>query len=123
VSVRLVLVDDDRRFRAIARRALVAEGVDIVAEVDNGTEVAAAVQRWCPDVVLVDIGLPDIDGTEVARRLRDAGAGAAVILISTRDVDEGQRLADGLAAGYLPKEALSLTAILELSDPAAPALS
>jgi CheY-like chemotaxis protein len=117
MALRVVLVDDDERFRAVARRTLVADGVDVVAEVDDGADALAVVALWGPDVVLLDIGLPGIDGLEVARRLRAEGAGAAVILISTRDVAYGDRVAAGLAAGYLPKAQLSLQAILELTHP------
>jgi CheY-like chemotaxis protein len=117
MALRVVLVDDDARFRAVARRALVADGVDVVAEVDDGADAVAAVTRWEPDVVLLDIGLPGISGLEVARRLRTDGAGPLVILISTRDVAYGDRVAAGLAAGYLRKAELSLQAILEVTHP------
>ncbi len=115
MPLRVVLVDDDERFRAAACRSLVAEGIEIVAEVDKGSEVLAAVARCGPDVVLLDIGLPDIDGLEVARRLRTEQAGPVVILISTRDAAYGNRVAVGLAAGFLPKDQLSLRAILDLA--------
>jgi CheY-like chemotaxis protein len=117
VALRVVLVDDDGRFRAVARRTLVADGVDVVAEVEDGAEALAAIALWDPDVVLLDIGLPGTDGLEVARRLRAEGAGPVVILISTRDVAYGDRVAAGLAAGYLPKAELSLQAILDLTHP------
>ena len=68
-------------------------------------------------MILLDIGLPDIDGLEVARRLRAEQAGPVVILISTREADYGRRVAAGLAAGFLPKHELSLPAILELASP------
>lgn len=115
MGVRVLLVDDDGRFRAVARRTLVADGVDVVAEVDDGAEALAAIAVWRPDVVLLDIGLPGIDGLEVARRLRAEGGGPVVILISTRDAAYGCRVAAGLTAGYLPKDELSLAAILELA--------
>jgi CheY-like chemotaxis protein len=112
MTLRVVLVDDDERFRALASRALAADGVDIVAEIANGEEAVGTVARWQPDVVLVDIRLPGIDGLEVARRLQVAEGGSAVILISTCDAASGRRMATGLAAGYLPKEELSLAGIL-----------
>jgi two-component system response regulator EvgA len=68
--------------------------------------------------VLLDIGLPDIDGLEVARRLGVREGGPVVILISSRDVAYGRRETAGLAAGYLPKDELSLAAILDLARPA-----
>jgi CheY-like chemotaxis protein len=126
-----VVVDDDARFRTSARRALAAEGVDVVAEVANGDLVGEMVERWHPDVVLVDIRMPGVDGLEVARRLRDAAADApghgpvpgarapTVILMSTVDAPYGRQLAADLAAGYLPKHKLSLAAIRSLNDPSA----
>jgi DNA-binding NarL/FixJ family response regulator len=117
MALRVVLVDDDGRFRAVARRTLVADGVDVVAEVDDGAAALAAIALWGPDVVLLDIGLPGTDGLEVARRLRAEVDGPVVILISTRDKAYGARVAAGLAAGYLPKAELSLQAIVELTGP------
>lgn len=126
-----MLVDDDARFRTTARRALVAEGVDVVAEVADGDLVGDVVERWHPDVVLVDIRMPGVDGLEVARQLNVAAAdlrrpgrapgvrAPTVILMSTVDEAYGRQLAADLAAGYLPKHELSLAAIRSLSDPLA----
>ena len=111
--LRVVLVDDDRRFCAMARRALEAEGVSVVAEVSDGADAVAAVAEWCPDVVLVDVRMPGVDGMEVARRLQGKTS-ATVILISTLETDLGRLLAEGLVAGYIPKDALSLAAIIKL---------
>jgi DNA-binding NarL/FixJ family response regulator len=115
MSLRVVLVDDDERFRAMACRALVADGVDVVAEAENGEDAFAAIANWRPDVVLLDIRLPGIDGLEVARQLRAEGGGPVVILISTLDAVYGRRVAAGLAAGFLPKDELSLAAMLDIS--------
>ena len=115
MSLRVVVVDDDERFRAMACRALVADGIEVVAEVGNGEDAFDAVARTRPDVVLVDMRLPGIDGLEVARQLRAEGGGPAVILISTLDAAYGRRVAAGLAAGFLPKNELSLAAILEIA--------
>jgi DNA-binding NarL/FixJ family response regulator len=112
--MRIVLVDDDERFRAVACRALTADGVEVLAEIENGEEVFEAVAHWRPDVVLLDIRLPGIDGFEVARQLRLEEGGPVVILISTLDAAYGRRVAAGLAAGFLPKDEISLAAILEI---------
>lgn len=114
-SLRVVLVDDDDRFRAMACRALVADGVDVVAQAENGEDAFDAIAHWRPDVVLLDIRLPGIDGLEVARQLRVEEGGPVVILISTLDAAYGRRVAAGLAAGFLPKDELSLAAILEVA--------
>ena len=113
MSLRVVLVDDDRRFRVTARRALEAEGVEVVAEVASGEDALATVTDCYPDVVLVDVRMPGVDGMEVARRLQGK-VGATTILISTLDTDHGRLLAEGLAAGYIPKDELSSAAITEL---------
>jgi len=118
MPLRVLLVDDDERFRALARRTLMADGVDVVAEVEHGAAVVSAVAAWRPEVVLLDIGLPDIDGLGVARQLSADGVRSVVILISSRDVEYGRRVAAGLAAGYVPKDELSLSAILEVIGPA-----
>jgi DNA-binding NarL/FixJ family response regulator len=115
MSLRVVLVDDDKRFRAMACRALIADGVDVVAQAGNGEDAFDAVAQWRPDVVLLDIRLPGIDGLEVARRLGAEEDKPVVILISTLDVAYGSRVAAGLAAGFLPKDELSLAAILEIA--------
>jgi DNA-binding NarL/FixJ family response regulator len=116
MPLRVVLVDDDRRFRATARRALEAEGVQVVAEVASGEDALVTVQDCYPDVVLVDVRMPGVDGVEVARRLQGK-VGATTILISTLDKEHGQVLAEGLAAGYIPKDELSLAAITRLLAP------
>ena len=113
--MRVVLVDDDERFRAMARRVLAVDGVDVVGEAGNGEEAIGMIAQWRPDVVLLDIRLPGIDGVEVARRLRAEDCGSAVILVSTCDDAYGRRVAAGLAAGFLLKEDLSLAAILGIT--------
>ncbi len=115
MSLRVVLVDDDERFRAMACRALLADGVEVVGEADNGEDAFEAVAHWRPDVVLLDIRLPGIDGLQVARQLQVEQAGPVVILISTLDVAYGRRVAAGLAAGFLPKDEISRAAILEIA--------
>ena len=114
MPLQVVLIDDDQRFRATARRALEAEGVEIVAELASGKQALATVQDCYPDVVLVDVRMPWIDGVEVARRLRGKVGTTVVILMSTLDVEHGRLLAEGVAAGYLPKDELSVAAITEL---------
>jgi CheY-like chemotaxis protein len=111
MPLRVVLVDDDARFRALARRILTAEGLDVVAEVADGADALAVVEACAPDVVVVDVRMPGVDGPEVARRLQAGVPGVAVILVSTIDRASGRRLAAGVALGYLPKDELSLAAI------------
>jgi DNA-binding NarL/FixJ family response regulator len=107
----VVLVDDDGRFRTAAVRALVADGFDVVAQAADARDAVEAVSTWAPDLVLIDISLPDTDGAEVARRLRDGGCEATVILISSREAEYGRRLAHGVADGFIPKDQLSRATI------------
>lgn len=118
-SLRVVLIDDDERFRAVACRALIADGVEVLAEIEKGEDAFDAIAHWRPDIVLLDIRLPGIDGLEVARQLRLEEGGPVVILISTLDAAYGRRVAAGLAAGFLPKDEISLAAILEIAGRAA----
>lgn len=112
--LRLLLVDDDPRFRQLARRALAGGELELVGEAGDGAEALRLVAALAPDVVLLDIGLPDLDGAEVARRLPGPPAGPVVILISSRDADYGVRMARGVARGFLAKSALSSAAVIEL---------
>jgi DNA-binding NarL/FixJ family response regulator len=109
----LLIVDDHAGFRALARRLLGSGGFDVVAEAADGRAGVAAARELRPDVVLLDIQLPDIDGFEVLARLRHGPAGPAVVLTSTRDrADYGQRVDRSGASGFIPKAELSGAAVL-----------
>ena len=112
----LLIVDDHPGFRSLARRLLTAGGFEVVGEAADGHAAITAVRTLQPDVVLVDIQLPDIDGFEVTARLRDGQAGPVVVLISTRDrADYGPRVDRCGARGFIPKAELSAAAIRSLS--------
>jgi DNA-binding NarL/FixJ family response regulator len=106
---RTVLVADDHpSFRSAARRLLEAEGYAVVAEAATGGETIEIASRVHPDMVLLDIGLPDVDGISVAERLAGEAAGPAVVLTSSRDrSDYGPVLERCGARGFIPKSALS----------------
>jgi two-component system response regulator MprA len=102
-AVRILIVDDDRALRDALRRALVLGGYETVP-VENGEGALAEIARGQPDAVVLDIGLPDIDGLEVCRRLRAAGNRVPVLMLTARDA-VADRI-DGLDAGaddYLVK--------------------
>jgi DNA-binding NarL/FixJ family response regulator len=110
----ILIVDDDERFRGITRRLLETEGFDVVGEAQDGEAALAAARELEPDVVLLDIHLPDIDGLEVAERLA-ATNGQAVVLTSTRDEsDFGPALHSSGARGFVPKSELSAERIASL---------
>ena len=109
----LLIVDDHAGFRALARRLLGSGGFNVVGEAADGRAAVTAARELRPDVVLLDIQLPDIDGFEVLARLRDGSAGPAVVLTSTRDrADYGQRVDRSGASGFVPKAELSGAAVL-----------
>jgi DNA-binding NarL/FixJ family response regulator len=112
---RLLIVDDHAGFRAQARGLLQADGFEVVGEAADGSSVMSAVRRLRPDLVLLDVHLPDIDGCEVARRLAAEEHPPAVVLISTREAaDFGTRLDGCGARGYLTKSRLSRAALEDL---------
>ncbi len=111
----LLIVDDHEGLRSFARTVLGADGFQVIGEAADGETAIVAVQTLHPDVVLLDIGLPGIDGFEVAQRLAGApGAPSFVLTSSRRATDYGQRIADSPARGFLPKHELSGAAIAAL---------
>ena len=109
---RVLIVDDHATFRSIARRLLEAAGFHVVGEAATGGEVAEAVGRLLPDVVLLDVGLPDVDGFRV---LRDLPTSVVVVLVSSRArTDYGRRVAASGARGFIAKAELSGEALRSL---------
>jgi DNA-binding NarL/FixJ family response regulator len=111
----VLIVDDHAGFRSLARRLLVAEGYDVVGEAKDGASALESARALRPEIVLLDVQLPDLDGFEVARRLADAQPGTATVLISTRDSSAyRRRLKSYPVAGFIPKAELSGAALAEL---------
>ncbi|MEU4197445.1 response regulator transcription factor [Kribbella sp. NPDC026611] len=114
-AARILIVDDYVLFRSSARRMLEAQGFDVIGESGDGRSAIAAVRALRPDVVLLDVQLPDLDGFEVARLLAKEPDPPAVILTSIRDAaDYRGRLPDTPARGFIPKAELSGPAISHL---------
>jgi DNA-binding NarL/FixJ family response regulator len=108
IAQTVLLVDDHAGFRATARRMLERDGWTVVGEAGDGASAVAAVAALQPDVVLLDIGLPDLDGFGVAEQLDAAGGTPLVVLISSRDRDDyASRIAASPAHGFLAKADLS----------------
>jgi DNA-binding NarL/FixJ family response regulator len=111
----VLIVDDHPSFRASARRLLEAEGFNVVGEAVDGQEAIAAAVELKPDVVLLDVQLPDIDGFEVAGRLAALGLASAVVLTSSRNAAEyGTLVADTPVRGFIPKAELSGAVLTDL---------
>jgi DNA-binding NarL/FixJ family response regulator len=113
----VLIVDDHAGFRATARKLLVARGFDVVGEAADGAQALEAAAQLRPDIVLLDVQLPDIDGFEIAARLTSNGQRPDVVLTSSRDAAEFGGLVERSGArGFIPKAQLSgrrLAALLE----------
>jgi DNA-binding NarL/FixJ family response regulator len=117
-AIRVVVADDQALVRTGFRMILTADGIDVVAEAATGAEAIDAVRRTCPDVVLMDIRMPELDGLEATRRILAADAdGPRILMLTTFDVDEYvyAALAAG-ASGFLLKDVApeQLTAAVRL---------
>ncbi len=110
MATSVLIVDDHPSFRASARMLLEAEGYEVVGEAEDGETALAAVLELKPDLVLLDVQLPDIDGPEVAARIAVAnGASPVVVLTSSRDLQDLGALSG--VRGFIPKSELSGAAI------------
>ena len=110
-----VIVDDHPSFRAVARMVLETDGFIVVGTASDGESGVAEALRLEPDVVLLDVELPDIDGFEVAARLRRAGSSSAIVLASSREsTDFGSLVAESGARGFVSKPDLTGEAVRAL---------
>src|SRR5262245_39509966 len=107
VSRSVLIVDDHASFRRFARKSLELAGFEVVGEAADGTSGIEETCRLTPDVVLLDVLLPDLSGLEVARRLAPC-ASTRVVLTSSRGAEElGVALEEADADGFIPKSDLS----------------
>jgi two-component system response regulator MprA len=100
---RILVVDDDPPLRRMLERTLAAEGFDVASAADGGAALVAA-ERSAPDVIVLDVAMPDLDGLAVCRRLRSKGLPTPILMLTARDAVP-DRVA-GLEAGaddYLVK--------------------
>ena len=113
----ILIVDDHAPFRIQARALLEADGFTVVGESDTGKTGLAAARTLKPYLVLLDIGLPDVEGFDVARELAADGQPPFVVLTSSREASEyGPRLANSQVLGFIPKDELSGAAIRALAE-------
>jgi DNA-binding NarL/FixJ family response regulator len=116
VRKRVLIVDDHEPFRAVARELLERAGYVVTGEAGDAAEALAVIAAEAPDVVLLDVQLPDQDGFAVATALA-ASHGPAVVLISTREADEyGRRVGSCGARGFIPKSKLSAATFAALLE-------
>ena len=117
----LLIVDDHAAFRSTARALLECDGWDVVGEAADGTSGLEAAETLKPDVVLLDVRLPDLDGFSVAERLTSREDGPAVVVTSSSDdplyPDRARRTG---ACGFVAKHDLSGAALQRLLDATRP---
>ncbi len=113
----VLIADDHPGFRHAARALLESEGFSVIGEAEDGPGAVSAAESLAPDIVLLDIQLPRMDGFEVARRIYERESAPIVILVSTRAAsDYGKLLEDVPALTFIGKSELSATrlaAVLE----------
>jgi two-component system response regulator EvgA len=115
MSTKVLIVDDHPTFRSTARLLLESEGFDVVGEVPDGESAIAAAGVLRPDLVLLDVNLPDIDSFDVAAQITSVLGAPAVVLTSSRDsADFGPLVHRSGARGFIPKGELSGAALAEL---------
>jgi DNA-binding NarL/FixJ family response regulator len=119
VSLSVLLIDDDPDFRRLARRTLARTSMTVVGEADTAASGASAARELKPDVMLVDVGLPDGDGITLARELAVLPWGPRVVLTSVdpdaASADEVERVG---AHGFIPKHELPGRGIQMMLDSA-----
>jgi DNA-binding NarL/FixJ family response regulator len=107
-STRVLIVDDHASFRSAARLLLEHDGFVVVGEAPDGASGLRAVSALDPDVVLLDVNLPDVDGFDVASRICVNGDAPKVVLTSSRDPREyGPLVSRSGARGFIPKGELT----------------
>jgi DNA-binding NarL/FixJ family response regulator len=115
VRATVLIVDDHADYRRSASALLEAEGFAVVGEAADGAAAIEAVERLRPDVVLLDIQLPDVDGLSVAERLAAGRDPPSIVLISSREAAAyGARLDEAPARGFIAKRELSGAALAAL---------
>jgi NarL family two-component system response regulator LiaR len=119
-KIRVMLVEDHVLVREGTRELLDREeDMDVVAEAGDGEEAVLLDSEHCPDVILMDIALPKLNGIETTRRIKAANSKAAVLVLSAYDNDEYVfAFLEAGAAGYLLKDASAEELVKEESVPA-----
>ena len=111
----VLIVDDHAEFRSRARRLLEAAGYEVVGEAKDAAGAIAEARRLSPDVLLLDVQLPDRDGLSVAAEIGDGPGAPRIVLISSREAaDYGSRLAELHAVGFIHKPELSSASLGQL---------
>jgi DNA-binding NarL/FixJ family response regulator len=114
---RVLVVDDHPSFRKCVRALLISEGFEIVGEAEDGESALALAAELSPDLILLDIQLPDISGFEVSSRLHEENPNLEIVLVSSRDDSSyGSSLTASGARGFITKGDLSGPALARLLE-------
>jgi CheY-like chemotaxis protein len=117
MAATVLVVDDHPSFRRFARRLLETAGFAVVEEARDGASALAAARELRPDVVLLDVLLPDTTGFELAETLSVEPAGPVVVLTSSRSAGDFEVwLARSSARGFIAKRDLTAAAFAALVD-------
>src|SRR5216684_4940472 len=116
MAVQVLICDDQETFRAVAREVVNAtRGFEVVGESETGEDSVLAAGRLHPDLVLMDVHLPGIDGLEASRRIRAEHPEVAVLLLSTYDPEDfAPRIAGSGAIAFMPKAAFGPEGLMEM---------
>lgn len=118
MAPRLLIVDDHAGFRSVARALLQADGFEVVGEAADGAEALAEAARVLPDLVLLDIHLPGLDGFAVSEQLAALHHPPKVVLTSSRPISDLRgRLQRSPAVAFLPKDELSGPSLTAAAGP------
>ena len=108
--VGVVTVDDQAPFRSVAREVIDAtDGFELLGEAESGEEALALAERLAPDLVVVDVRMPGMDGFETARRLSAANPATTILLVSTDEL-----AGTNCDWAFLPKRAFGRAALQRL---------
>lgn len=114
----ILIVDDQASFRSLARSMLEADGYLVVGEAADGITAIARARNLKPDVILLDVQLPDLDGLAVCEQLAMDPEPPPIVLTSTRPVSSYRhRLRTSSARGFIGKSELTRSPLAEFLDP------
>ena len=112
--VQVLVVDDQERLRAVLRDLVDGlDGMAVAGEASSGEGALAAAERLQPQFVVMDVRMPGMDGIETTRRLVDQHPDTVVLLVSVDGAGESERIRTCGAAGFLPKQQLSRSALAD----------
>lgn len=115
MAVQVLICDDQQTFRAVAREVVNAtRGFEVVGEAETGEDSVVAARRLHPNLVLMDVHLPGIDGLEASRRITAEHPEVAVLLLSTYDAEDfAARIAGSGAIAFISKAAFGPDGLAE----------